>query len=179
MSIYPQVDERAYLGDFTVGEEGRIRVTDPCYERAIGTDVIQAKPGRWEATVSYVDKGMFGVRVSALTIKHSDGHEPMTNIRSIDVGVDSGQADFFDDARYPQGDTGEYGDLTTFYGKACDTTVPTLRDNELQGGIVDHEGPMGAVSVSGYGDGCYTLVADASEGQEVTAMRIIFISDED
>ena len=84
-----------------VGEfysEGDILVTDPCYD--IGTwcsGAIKVKPGKYKAFVKKCFVKNWGERIQSLFIVHES-----TNINEhnyvatdIDVGVDSGQAGFF------------------------------------------------------------------------------------
>lgn len=116
-----------HLGEFTV-ESGTIRISDPCYTKdtwCAGT--VKAKNGVWEGEVILSDEGNWGMRVAHLRarLKNAGGAVFDTSRElDIDVGVDSGQAGIFDDAKYPDGErTGEYGDLSTFYGKACAQTL--------------------------------------------------------
>lgn len=108
---------------------GRIRVTDPCYTKDTWCSGVleNCLTGNWKASkLVYGNEltGGWGNRIAELQIWHEDylGGECYEN-SGIDVGVDSGQAGFFDDALYPDGETGEYGDLNTFYGKVCDGTA--------------------------------------------------------
>jgi len=87
---------------------------------------------------------------------------------NIEVGVDSGQCGIFQDSKYPEGDTGEWGEKDSFYGKCCELTL----GNE-NGGVLD----FGIVSSSGYGDGSYDCLIFSSN-DKISAIRIIFISDE-
>lgn len=83
----------------------------------------------------------------------------------FEVGVDSGQAGFFDDARFKKHNG---GDDESFYEKACDTTL-----SRMQAGVIDE----GAVCNSGYGDGGYVCIFHNSNDEDglVDFAYIIFI----
>lgn len=72
----------------------------------------------------------------------------------FEVGVDSGQAGFFDDARFKKHNG---GDDESFYEKACDTTL-----SRMQAGVIDE----GAVCNSGYGDGGYVCIFHNSNDED-------------
>jgi hypothetical protein len=80
---------------------------------------------------------------------------------SNDIGVDSGQAGFFDAEFYIGGDDQK------FYDQVCDLTL-----NGDNAGVI----AFGAVSSSGWGDGCYELQTIRHDG-EVVAARIVFMED--
>lgn len=97
------------------------------------------------------------------TIRSADESE-------IHVGVDSGQAGFFDRVHYPEGGS----DDRAFYEAACDLTLgPGF-------GVVEHNGArMGFVSSSGYGDGGYSFYTLTDAAGFVVFMAIVFIGQED
>src|SRR5437016_3123484 len=110
------------FGEFHL-ESGKLIVTDPCYERGTWCQGIidEARPGTW---VVDVGESRYDERIGSLEVRHKDYGGPLLWLPcSFRVGVDSGQAGIFDEARYPAGETGEYGDLNTFYGKACELTL--------------------------------------------------------
>jgi len=162
-------------------DSGRLIVTDPCYTQGtwcsgLLTDVRQ---GVWEATALIVDSGDWGGRVAKLMVRHQE-HDDLSEPQELcgfEVGVDSGQAGFFDFHIYPQGDeTGDYGDLSTFYGRACYATLGDDRNEHSQcGGVVDGHG---VATRSGFGDGGYDCYARRDNGEVVAAM-IVFIADEE
>lgn len=156
----------------------RLRVTDPCYTRDTWCKgvVNRALPGVWRASVKHVNTGDFGIRVSELVVQH----ETFTNVppsawhqMPFDIGVDSGQAGIFDEERYPTGDTGDYGDLNTFYGRACERTGGSQ--------VVEQAGVVaeGAVSSSGFGDGSYTCWTHLNADDQVDAVKIVFITEDE
>lgn len=100
---------------------------------------------------------------------------------SIDVGVDSGQAGFFDLALYTEALSDKsqhqngYGQkdskFETFYDRVCDLTL----DDNYQFGAIE----FGAASMSGYGDGSYTAFDRRNADGEVIAAFIVFIGEGD
>lgn len=165
-----------------------MRVSDPCYERDVwccGT-VDHCKLGTWEAGVLKTDEGEWGTRCAVLAVRHKDTGPDFNVIRSgkvrkmtckcveqpFEVGVDSGQAGFFDDAFY-QNDTifeeqptpgFAIGDL--WYRHVCDITL-----SKMSAGVL----PYGAVSSSGFGDGGYTCYTHADENGVIDFAFIVFI----
>lgn len=156
---------------------GALRVTDPCY--VLGTwcagTLENVANGIWCADVEQAAHPCWGTRISKLFVWHEGVVGAIGFLSSgsavnsgIDVGVDSGQAGFFDLSAYPTGkDLGKYGDEDSFYGKCCRTTL-----GEDDG---DHWGTVngsGVVSSSGLGDGSYIckVVKDTITGKVVAAM---------
>lgn len=164
------VTPKTELGTFTVS--GLLNVTDPCYEKGTWcSHLLSVRPGDYKAFVEHSDEGDWGLRNSSLIISFAGIEYDRSEEQKTDanIGVDSGQAGFFDMSHYPEGVVGEYGEPQTFYGKACAAT-----DNEAQAGIVDN---FGVVSSSGYGDGGYDLYIVMTDG-EITGARIEFIGKE-
>lgn len=152
-----------------------IIVTDPCYNYDERQIIDNALPGEWITNVVMSDEGVWGNRVAELIVMNVDSnhneYEWVKN-RDIEVGVDSGQAGFFDSFMYPRGDTGEYDDKDSFYGKVCKMTV--TKEGKSTAGVLS----FGAVSSSGYGDGGYDLYTVTQNGK-VVAAKIVFIGDEE
>ena len=89
----------------------------------------------------------------------------------IDVGVDSGQAGFFDYALFDQV-CGSEPVKEKFYDEVCDLTL------ETDGNWGVH--PVGCVSSTGYGDGSYTcLVRRDEEGRAIEAIIVYMPEYED
>jgi len=90
----------------------------------------------------------------------------------FEVGVDSGQAGFFDDAFYQNDTVFEelpapgfaIGDL--WYRHVCDITL-----SKMSAGVL----PYGVVSSSGFGDGGYTCYTHADENGVIDFAFIVFI----
>ena len=176
------------LGEFEI-KSGEVIVSDPCY--AMGTWcqglVRNVKNGTWVADVACLEESG---RNAFLVIHHKDYIMPMGTVweqLDFDIGVDSGQAGFYDYAGYKKDDSvpnsiknslgfdlNEPGEK--FYAYNCDLTLKTEHD----AGVL----PTGVVASSGYGDGSYTISIVKDEDRKVVAMEIIFIdiiggSDED
>jgi len=159
------------LGTFEI-TSGTLIVSDPCYSRGTwcAGSLKDVRNGKWTAYIRVNDE-----RVVELEIRHAD-IDGLPNALNecwensgIDVGVDSGQAGFWDDPKYGNGE-GEYGDLNTFYGKACDKTLNSGRAGIMDGGVV---------SSSGYGDGSYICLFVRDQlRKDIVAAKIVFIEDD-
>ena len=156
---------------------GKIRVTDPCYTKDTWCSGVleNCMNGKWFAgkvVWGNAATGGWGNRIAELQIWHEShvGSECYEN-SGIDVGVDSGQAGFFDEGSYPEGETGEYGELDTFYGKICEGTA-----NENYLGIANVG--FGVATSSGYGDGGYDCFIRRDHEGRIVAAKIVFISAE-
>jgi hypothetical protein len=165
------------VGKFEV-KSGILVVTDPCYGRGTWCmgSLDNVKKGQWEGYALLSDEGEWGKRVAELVIHHTDRallSEDMDTAEEISVGVDSGQAGFFDDSIYPasKDEQGDYGDLSTFYGRACEAT-----GSACGAGIVDG---AGIVSSSGFGDGGYRCWTKRDAAGQVIGAKIVFIGDEE
>lgn len=152
---------------------GKIQVTDPCY--SIGTwcsfTIPNAKNGEYISSVKRINDGVWGNRIAELNIIHKDFKNKKRKLkyRWIDasIGVDSGQAGFFDFQEYHNVKINEQLD-NEFYNKVCNLTCEA--DNN---GTLD----FGVVSSSGHGDGSYALWV-AHINDEVVAAKIVFIDEE-
>ena len=149
-------------GEFTLSSKknkpATLRITDPCYEKEHGV-IFPALPGRWVAFITMAEG-----RVETLTAHHEiikDEDVRCWTCEGRVVGVDSGQAGFFDDARYD--------DIpTTRYEEICRLT------DDLAGCFNE-----GVVSSSGFGDGLYVLKTMRDGAGLVIAAEITFIEDEE
>ena len=163
------------LGSFEV-TSGKVRVCDPSYSK-YEKDILVLEnvlPGKYYANIEVIDTGVFGERVACLNIRHEYYDTTADNLFAEGaVGVDSGQAGFFDEDFYPNGDdTGNFDDTKTFYGKACTITL-----SEKQAGVIDN---FGVVSRTGYGDGVYDVYVNENvSGQIVTAAIDYGVNEED
>jgi|CXWL01.1.fsa_nt_gi hypothetical protein len=165
---------------------GKIVVSDPCYENGVECRhlIENALVGVWVAEVRLSDEGSWGQRVSELVIRHESCKltvEPYS-LESSDIGVDSGQAGFFDADAYrkdeliiktPEFDLGDHGkgDGDKWYSACCDLTL----SNERAGVVAE----TGVVSSSGFGDGCYQLFVSTNTDGKVIAAKIVFIGPEE
>lgn len=162
-----------HLRPFNVNSE-KMWVTDPCYSRGTWCQGVldNVLKGKWLASVEIVPDSLtgWGDRVGKLIVKHHSAVPKVSLKLDADIGVDSGQAGFFCDSKYPRGDVGDYGDTSTFYGLAC-----TLTDSSNKAGSF----PFGAVSRSGFGDGSYDCEYWVDADGKVVRAEIIFITDEE
>ena len=163
-----------------------MRVSDPGYDRDVwccGT-IHDCKVGTWEAAILKKDQGDWGVRVAVLAVRFKDGGPKFTTINramcnatgkwvnsGIDVGVDSGQAGFYDDTRYRDNSIfdgltpakSDFGD--EWFNHCCDCTL-----SSMQAGVI----PYGVVSTSGYGDGSYDCIYHTGKDGLIDFAFIIF-----
>ena len=111
------------LEDITLS--GRVVVSDPCYDRSVWCrGELAITPGVYETKLYYSDEGQWGNRVAKLGVYRKGAGETVEEKKTeFSVGVDSGQAGIFCDTVYPGGETGEYGEKDSFYGKVCDLTL--------------------------------------------------------
>ena len=178
--------EKTPIGSFEV-TSGHITASDPCYEPGTWcSGSFPAKNGKWDAFLIMSDEGEWGVRVAQLQIAHehflSSEREYKIVPLDADIGVDSGQAGFFDKALYDKhGGRGKFFDEESFYGKCCALTTDfkNYGENGLiikrkYGGVIE----WGVVSCSGYGDGGYECVLYVNNDGVAVAAIITFISDE-
>ena len=160
--------EMTVLGGFEMTSQ-TMRVSDPCYDRDVwccGT-FGKCKTGTWEAGVLKTDMGVIRQR-KVYQMKDGWLEQP------IDVGVDSGQAGFYDEAFYQDNSIfkgmpepeHDYGDL--WYNHACDITL-----SEMSAGVM----PYGVVSSSGFGDGSYVCYTHKGSDGEIDFAFVIFIDE--
>ena len=163
------------IGSFRV-ESGKLRVTDPCYSKDTWCSGVlkNVMNGDWFATIVKKDEDTWGIRVAELHVYHADHIQDMNysvpkieERTDIHVGVDSGQAGFFDEDKYPEHVTVEHD---TFYNVACSLTL-----SENQAGILYN----GVVSSSGFGDGGYECFVSRLGDGKIIAAKIVFIGEED
>ena len=154
--------EMTVLGGFEMTSQ-TMRVSDPCYDRDVwccGT-FGKCKTGTWEAGVLKTERKVYQMKDGWLE-------------QPIDVGVDSGQAGFYDEAFYQDNSIfkgmpepeHDYGDL--WYNHACDITL-----SERSAGVM----PYGVVSSSGFGDGSYVCYTHKGSDGEIDFAFVIFIDE--
>lgn len=176
------------LGDFSIS--GKMRVSDPCYKPDVWcSGTLDTEPGIWEAAVLILDDektGGWGNRVAVLAAKHEDCSIPLETITinsaldklpplskdwgiaDFEVGVDSGQAGFYDNDNFIARNGGEDD---VWYDKMCDITL-----SRAQAGVFFD----GVVTSSGYGDGGYPCIYHKSIDGKIDFAFIVFIeNDED
>jgi len=164
---------------------GKMIVTDPCYEPE-GSYVLflDVKKGMWTARTSE-EEG----RISEIECQCIGQYGGVWDLRSEDIGVDSGQAGFFDLQFYNKDEhiigleksyiydgsplvdvNGTWHSDTHWYNFCCDRTL-----GPDGWGVV----PYGAVGSSGWGDGCYKCYTKANSDKEIIAVKIVFIEEQE
>ncbi len=107
---------------------GNMIVTDPCYNKETWCQakLDNVKIGKWHSTIEYSDEGHWGVRVASIRAWHdslgdNDSERTCTcdELIQADIGVDSGQAGFFDLEQYPDDPQND----KAFYRKVCSLTL--------------------------------------------------------
>lgn len=156
------------LGDFEV-TSGKLAVSDPCYSMDTWCKGIleNVKNGTWKASVLRGEYREWGVRNHVLTIVHKDYHEVephADHTLNADIGVDSGQAGFFDlpvfenknnapaDTKLPDWIGNKPNSEGRWYSMCCNATYDEDNNEHPGAGII----PGGVVTSSGVGDGSYT-----------------------
>ena len=172
-----------YVGNFKI-ESGKVIVTDPCYEIDEQNILENVKNGNWNIFLNVVNANSWGKRVKEIIVQH-DSCNTAKNWENakINVGVDSGQAGIYDVHFYR--DDSVVDNMTDkdrmyteekicenepWYSWNCDRTL----SKEFGGSI-----PFGAVSSSGFGDGCYDCFYQQNEKGEIDAIKIVFINDDE
>ena len=165
-------------------ESGTLIVSDPCYEKdgELQAVIDNVFNGPWEMETICSDEGTFGNRVSVLiaTAVGSVCREKDWKHVDADIPVDSGQAGIFDLKYFKDDNVVRHIELLNkdeviceeepWYSLCCDRTL-----GEEKAGVV----PFGAVSSSGYGDGCYSCFICKNKDGKVIGVKIVFIEDED
>ena len=168
------IGQYTHLGDF-VNETGAMRVADPCYQPdtwCLGI-LSRVATGNWKAYAQYDDG-----RPSRLLVLHETqivngvtSKLVLNRTLDADIGVDSGQAGFFDVTLNTWGRGGK-----GFYDRICAMTL-----GSKSGGVLN----LGAVTSSGFGDGSYecTFATDDIPGPHpnvtlkgvIVAAELVFI----
>lgn len=164
------------LGTINLNE--KVYATDPCYSTDVWCmSLIDIKKGKYHCFATQSDEGTWGKRISELTIVNEKYKNNIDNLMwemtDFSIGVDSGQAGFFDKEyyeKYHKGyDVDDNAEDSEWYNRVCDITL-----NGDWSGTIDDKG---VVSSSGYGDGGYDVFAVYDEDGNIVALKIAFISD--
>lgn len=157
----------------------KVLVSDPCYKLGVWCThtLTGVKPGRYEHQVKYWNDSdpFFNNRISELGVveeSYQNDYEYLNwQYVSDSIGVDSGQCGIYDyESVKDIIGSGEYDDTSTFYGKACQCT----HDNNKQYNEYDS---FAIISRSGCGDGCYALYVAKNLDDEIIAIKVVFLSD--
>jgi len=171
-----------FIGTFEL-TNGSVMVSDPCYSKGTWCQgkLENVKPGTWNAMTLKDNEGY----IAQLIAYHSDIKDfseyegkKRWKKQPFDIGVDSGQAGFFQEDKFRNDKTSlnllnyfnndeevEKEEGARWYGVCCNLTLSPQMAGVLEGGVV---------SSSGYGDGGYTLYT-LEENKQVVAMKIKFL----
>lgn len=183
---------------FFICESGNLVVSDPCY----GRKYLEHDERNVATILQGVLIGHYGAAVrrdwdtnQELIIWHLDSYDSQDVVTqqpwiqysgengenpNLEICVDSGQAGFFEESKYPQ----QIEDITFksntegksfFYGFACYITLET----KWRAGIISTspDNVMGVVSQTGDGDGRYTLYVQRDAFGNIIAARLIFLDE--
>jgi len=173
-----KVEDVKPLGIINVENE-TVFAIDPCYELCQGTE-LHVKNGNWFALVES-GRTDWGVRTWGISIFHSSQFDSIADdnfyfnpkkywkiveqLSRVGItGVDSGQSGFFLSSK-PCDNNEDFDNLEGWYGSVCRVS---------SGGAVV---PHGAVSCSGFGDGCYDVSVLKNKLAQVVVARIEFINE--
>ncbi len=165
-----------------------VRVSDPCYTDDVWckTQLTNVLPGPYNWSVSFNDTSGWGHRVSGITLIHDsfDDDDSIEWQYHSEIGVDSGQAGIFCETSYRNDEVAssittpsnvdfpyeENGEGDAWYAKMCKFT---LSDDSY--GAYD----TGLVSSSGIGDGGYPLYVAYDNDNNIIAMKIDYLLDDE
>lgn len=178
--------ELTLLGSFSI--TGEMRVSDPCYAPDVWcSGVLNTVPGTWEAGILISDENGWGNRVAVLAAKHEECSLPLEtrsindtvlglfnglppqgwHIADFEVGVDSGQAGFFDNENFVARNGGHND---AWYSQMCDITLSRAQAGTFSDGVVTR---------SGFGDGGYSCAYHTSADGKADFVYIVFIYDDE
>lgn len=131
-------------GTICLGEKAM--VSDPCYGLNTWCQgvVENVLPGEYDCSIEFVDKGDWGIRVSAIEVTHVDHNrsELLEQRENFEVGVDSGQAGIFDYEYYAKYHTdaseSEHVD-EEWYWRCCDKTLQSVDNPNYKPFDVDYD----------------------------------------
>ena len=193
--------KRYKLGEIELKDS--VYVSDPCYSLGTWCQALvdNLKPGKYICYMKKADfgpGGLGGIRVTDLWITHIDHpHSYPVKIldKTIDIGVDSGQAGIYDKEYYEKHHTpkldeswydkqfnliyqydidgNKYIEPYLIINKETNKPEWISSGQERREGIV--MGGKGVVSLSGFGDGSYNLYARKNKEGQIIGLRINFI----
>ena len=108
----------------------KVRVSDPCYSLdtwCAGT-LENVLEGKYNCYSQKVDTGDWGVRIASIEVKHENYlHIEPTELTSIDVGVDSGQAGIYDLDYFARNREDKDGE-DAWYQRVCNETYKYVKN---------------------------------------------------
>ena len=163
------------VGSFEVVSE-KLRIADPCYELSTESNnyIDNIKNGQYNCFVELLSEELTGwnIRVGSILIVHSS--YPSFNFKNIKievpfcVGVDSGQAGFFDFNSFVELDKDK-----ELKDKWYETICNDISNKDVS--IFSN----GFCSSSGFGDGAYSVFKALNSSRQCIAASIVFISEDD
>lgn len=190
-----QVGELIPIGTFEVDQFETLIISDPAYDFSTWCNgkINFAKQGTWHAFVDRMDTQALGIRNSHLIVVHEEYASESIytlgewNVIPALIGVDSGQCGIFNAKHFNNDELARtysperrFFPLdklgSGFYNECCMITLD--EDYEVSQGLSAGVVPGGAVSVSGFGDGCYHADYLEFDKGEVIALSIEFIPDD-
>lgn len=159
------------LGILDLTKEGKVIVSDPCYEPDIWcAKEVEVRKGDYIARAVYGVVPGWGERVIELTINNVLTPKKKAVHLIGACGVDSGQCGFFESTNYRENHPNkETRKSESWYNRACKVTLNSRKHN------CGMMGQYGALSESGLGDGCYNLYAGYDNRGQITALRLRFL----
>lgn len=164
-----------YVGIFN-HKGNKIDITDPCYDKGTWCRTTQELPeGEYECWVDIVDYGDWGKRVALSQIikKDLDNSDIYARTRIAEIGVDAGLAGFFDNKP-------DYDDAA--WSEFCEWSWQ--KENQIERKTValaneDNAAKCeGFFTSSGFGDGCYDVIALYDKDDKLIGYEINFIEEE-
>lgn len=158
---------------------GELIVSDPGYPKSLSNDksgwtpsvhLEKAKKGTWTTELQIGEILGWGMRVKKY-VSWIGRNSVKGKIEKYTVAVDSGQMSVCDYEYYPDGDTGDYEDEKSFYGKACQLTTGKSFGGDLDG--------RGVVSSSGIGDGMYDCIVAHDDDGKVVNVKVVFVGEQE
>ena len=139
---------------------GKLIVSDPCYGNI---ELIGAANGTWEAEIKTGHFEDWGKRVTEIEAKHPDlDSDEWESLGHRDV--DSGQMWIGDMAYWNGGETEWYDDICKTHGKVYASLYAAKE---------------GVLTTSGFGDGGYELFGIKDEDDNLVAVKVVFITEEE
>lgn len=158
----------------TIRLGAKVIISDPCYEPGLWCcPERRILPGMYNCTVKRTILKDWGDRTVSIKIEHIKFPNTPCVEELCSVGVDSGQAGFFDVKYYNEkaGDSKPYeGVNEEWYKRVCEITL----NNKRPFGTIDGKG---IVTDSGLGDGCYWCYAGRNDDGKIVALEIIFLDE--
>lgn len=176
-------DNVHYLGSFNL-DENKLVISDPSIPLKETNNLISpVKTGKWNA---YVGKREFvfgdgkrGERCTRLNVYHESlSPDKISGIEwekgQFDIGIDTGQVGVFSPKVFRNDDIldnkPKFDTNDPWYDMCCDITLGNNKAGVVKGGVV---------SSSGFGDGYYDFKYSTDSDDNINAVTIIFIGEEE